>query len=143
MLIALTLSMMLCGVGKAQEIVPTTSPLPPKGRTLNYESTQYRCFNLEEYKQIAIDYVNYGQLREEKSRLDLTLQLKDVELEAWERAASVNEAQIKALNTSLNDERQLRLDDNESAKRQRWYSLTVILVAVLGLGAVGTLEVVK
>lgn len=118
-------------------------PLPPRGRNLTYEGTQYRCYTLDEYKQVAIDYVRHGELVTEVERLKLTIQLLDVEKASWQSAAEAGQEQVKGLQLTLDSVQDMYLSDIETAQKQRWISVTGMLVAIVALGAVGVLEVIR
>jgi hypothetical protein len=120
-----------------------TEPLPPRGRNLTYEGTPYRCYTLDEYKQVAIDYVKYGEWFNEIDRLKLTIQLLDVEKASWQAAAEAAQEYAKGLQLTLASDQELRLNEADTARRQRWVSLTGMLLAIAALGAVGIIEMVK
>jgi hypothetical protein len=126
-------------IASAEEV----APLPPRGRNLTYEGTQYRCYTLDEYRQVAIDYVKHGELFTEVGKLQLTIQLLDIEKAAWQSSAEIGQEQVRSLQLTLDSDQDLRLREAETARKQRWVSLTGLLLAIAALGAVGVLEVVK
>jgi hypothetical protein len=132
----LTLSFMVANL-KASET------LPPRGRDIDVNGAQMRCYNLAEYKAIASDYLDYGQVVEEVAKMQLMLQLVDVNEKAWKSATMAAEAQVDSLQVSLLEEREWRRDDNATARRQRWLFATGLVLSIVALGTMGTIEVVR
>jgi hypothetical protein len=124
-------------------ITIASETVPPRGRDIDVNGTQMRCYNLAEYKAIASDYVDYGQVIDEVAKLQLMLQLVDVNERAWKSATMAAEARGDSLQASLDDEKQLRLDDNATARRQRWLFATGLVLSVVALGTMGTIEALK
>jgi hypothetical protein len=117
--------------------------LPPRGRDIDVNGVQHRCYNLAEYKAIASDYLDYGQVIEEVAKLQLMLQLVDANEAAWKSATMAAEAQVDGLQVSLLEEREWRRDDNATARRQRWLFATGLVLSIAALGTMGTIEVVR
>jgi uncharacterized membrane protein len=124
-------------------ITIASETVPPRGRDIDVNGVQMRCYNLTEYKVIASDYTDYGQVIDEVAKLQLMLQLVDVNERAWKSATMAAEAQVDSLQLSLDDEKQLRRDDNATARRQRWLFATGLVLSVVALGTMGTIEAIK
>jgi hypothetical protein len=102
-----------------------------------------RCYSLEEYKAIANDYLDYGFALDEVQALDEKFKLIDTKAEAWRAAADQALAQQSLLSLSLQNEREARWRDNETARRQRWFALVGLTLSVVVIGTMGTIEVVR
>jgi len=102
-----------------------------------------RCYNLEEYKVIANDYLDYGFALDEVQALDEKFKLVDTKAIAWKAAADQALAQQSLLSLSLQNEREARWRDNESARRQRWLALGGLILSVAVIGTMGVVEVVR
>ncbi len=102
-----------------------------------------RCYNLEEYKVIANDYLDYGFALDEVQALDEKFKLVDTKAIAWKAAADQALAQQSLLSLSLQNERKARWRDNESARRQRWLALGGLILSVAVIGTMGTIEAIK
>jgi hypothetical protein len=102
-----------------------------------------RCYSLDEYKVIAKDYLDYGLALQRADGLQEQLRLVDTKAAAWKAAADQALAQQSLLSLSLQNERDARWRDNESARRQRWFALGGLVLSVVVLGTMGTIEVVK
>lgn len=136
----ISLVLTMCSMG---EIATASETLPPRGQDVDLNGVQLRCYTLPEYKAIASDYVDYGQVIEEVAKLQLMLQLVDVNERAWKSATVAAETQAVNLQLALDTERQARQDDNAAARRQRWLFATGLVLSVVALGTMGTVEALK
>lgn len=118
-------------------------PVPPRGVDSTVNGVAMRCYDLEEYKVIANDYLDYGFALDEVQALDEKVKLLDTKAEAWKAAADQALAQQSLLSLSLQTERDARWRENESSRRQRWFALGGLVLSVVVIGTMGTVEAVK
>ncbi len=134
----------LCTGATAEDNRPATQRQLPQGQTLNVEGVEYKCFTLDEYKDVAHLVVDYRwfwdhtlTLERENALLVSMSEVQTQRVEIWKEQVESLEGEREFLSDLFDAEHGLRLKLEAKDRALGWIPWAIVVLESVAIGAIG------